>query len=115
MRPTIKNTKKTTISTATIVGPIGVLKAKDSTIPVAVQLTETIAELIVTDLNDLKIRILLNAGKMMRADINNEPTKFIAITMIMAVTTAINKLYRLALTPVALAKFSSNVTAKILL
>lgn len=115
MNPTRKKIKKTTISTATIVGPTGVPATIDINRPLAAENTEMIAELIVTDLKLLNTRIALNAGKIIKADINNEPTRFIAKTIIIAVTTAINKLYKLALTPVALAKFSSNVTAKILL
>ena len=81
----------------------------------AVQETDNIAEQIVTDLNDLKMRIALNAGKIIKAEIRSEPTRFIAKTMMTAVTTAINKLYRFVLTPVALAKDSSKVTANNLL
>ena len=107
--------KNTTMSVATIVGPTGVPATIDINKPVAAQNTEIIAELIVTDLKLLNTRIALNAGKMIKADINNEPTKFMANTIMTAVTTAINKLYKLAFTPVALAKFSSKVTANILL
>ena len=113
--PAKKKAKNTTISTATIVGPTGVPATIETNKPVAAANTEIIAELMVTDLKLLNTRIALNAGKMIKADINKEPTKFIANTMITAVTTAINKLYKFALTPVPRAKFSSNVTAKILL
>ena len=114
MNPTKKKIKNTIISTATIVGPIGVPATMEISNPLAAHTTEIIAELTVTDLKLLNTRIALNAGKIIKADINNEPTKFIAKTIMTAVTTAINKLYKLALTPVARAKFSSNVTAKIL-
>ena len=115
MNPIRKKIKNTTISTATIVGPTGVPATMDINKPEAAQNTEIIAELMVTDLKLLNTRIALNAGKMIKADINNEPTRFIARTIMIAVTTAINRLYKLAFTPVALAKFSSKVTAKILL
>ena len=115
IKPTSKNAKKTTISTATIVGPTGVPRTIESNKPVAAANTEIIAELMVTDLKLLNTRIALSAGKIIKADINNEPTRFIAKTIITAVIIAINKLYKLALTPVALAKFSSKVTANILL
>ncbi len=106
---------KTIISTPTIVGPTGVPAAMEINKPEAAAKTEIIAELIVTDLKLLKTRIALSAGKIIKADINNEPTRFIAKTIMTAVIIAINKLYKLALTPVALAKFSSKVTANILL
>ena len=75
-----------------MVGPTGVPEAKESNNPVVAQVTEIIAELIVTDLKLLKTRIALKAGKMINAEINNEPTKFIAKTMMIAVTRAIKKL-----------------------
>ena len=103
------------ISPKTMVGPTGVPVAMERTIPKAVQTTEITAEQMVTDLNDLNTLIALKAGKMMRADINNEPTRFIAKTIITAVITAMTILYKLALTPVAREKFSSKVTANILL
>ena len=99
------------MSARTIVGPTGVPAIIEAKMPVAVQETDKIAEHIVTDLNDLKMRIALNAGKIIKAEISNEPTRFMAKTMITAVTTAINKLYKFVLTPVALANDSSNVTA----
>ena len=90
--PTRKKMPKAIISAKTIVGPTGVLAIIEAKIPIAVQETDNRAEQIVTDLNDLKMRIALNAGKIISAEINNEPTKFIAKTMMTAVTTAINKL-----------------------
>ena len=92
MNPTNKKIKNTAISATTMVGPTGVPAKMETSIPVAVQTTETIAELMVTDLNDLKTRILLNAGKIINAEISKEPTRFIAKTMMTAVTTAIIKL-----------------------
>ena len=90
--PTRKKMPKAIISAKTIVGPTGVLAIIEAKIPIAVQETDNRAEQIVTDLNDLKMRMALNAGKIISAEINNEPTKFIAKTMMTAVTTAINKL-----------------------
>ena len=49
-----------------------------------------------------------------QAEISKDPTRFMAITMTTAVTTARIRLYTLALVPVAEAKLSSKVTAKIL-
>ena len=54
------------------------------------------------------------AGKVTRAEISKDPTRFMAITMITAVTTARIRLYVLVLIPVAEAKVSSKVMAKIL-
>ena len=99
------------MSAKTIVGPTGVPAIMEAKIPTAVQETDKIAEQIVTDLNDLKMRIALKAGKIINAEISNEPTKFIARTIMTAVTTAINKLYKFVFTPVALANDSSKVTA----
>ena len=92
IRPTAKNIKKVRISATTIVGPTGVPKIIDAMIPLAVQTTEIIAELIVTDLNDLKTLILLKAGKIIKAEMSKEPTRFIAKTMMIAVTTAMTRL-----------------------
>ena len=80
------------MSANTIVGPTGVPAIIEARIPSAVQDTDKIAEHIVTDLNDLKMRIALKAGKIINAEINKEPTRFIAKTMMTAVTTAISKL-----------------------
>ena len=55
------------------------------------------------------------AGKITRAEISSDPTRFIASTIITAIITAIKRLYLLVLVPVADAKFSSKVTANILL
>lgn len=99
------------MSAKTIVGPTGVPAIMEANMPIAVQETDKTAEHIVTDLNDLKMRIALSAGKIIKAEMSNEPTRFIAKTMMTAVTTAISKLYKFVLTPVALANVSSNVTA----
>ena len=73
-------------------GPTGVLKAMDDSIPTDVQNNETITAQIVTDLNVLKIRIALRAGKIIKADINNDPTKLMAKTIMTAIIMAIIKL-----------------------
>lgn len=80
------------MSAKTIVGPTGVPAIMEAKMPMAVHETDKIAEHIVTDLNDLKMRIALKAGKIIKADMSNEPTRFIAKTMMTAVTTAISKL-----------------------
>lgn len=101
------------ISTATMVTPTGVEPKIEIIIPIKVQRTDKIAEQMITP---LKLKIILiedKAGKITSADIKREPTKFIANTIIIAVITAINKWYRSDFVPVAFAKFSSKVTAKI--
>ena len=80
----IKQIINPTISTATIVAPVGVAKSRDKISPSAEQTTAKIAEKMVTDLKLLKIRIADNAGKTTSAEIKSEPTKFIAITIITA-------------------------------
>ena len=87
----------------------------ERTIPVSAQNTESIAEKIVTDLKLLKILIADNAGKITSADTRSEPTRFIARTMMTAITVAIMKFRKPAFVPTAFAKLSSNVTAKNLL
>ena len=84
--------KNATISTATIVEPTGVPSSTEIIIPKNAQTTEKTAEQIVTDLKLLKILIAESAGKITKAEIRSEPTKFIARTIITAITTAINKL-----------------------
>lgn len=108
----ITNTNK---SAATIVEPTGVPAKIEIKSPETEQKTLTIAEQIITDLKLLKTRIAEIAGKITSALINSEPTKFIARTMITAIIIAIARLYTSACVPTAFAKFSSNVTAKILL
>ena len=54
--------------------------------------TDNTAALIVTERNDLNNRIADNAGKITSAEIRSEPTRFIASTMITAITTAISRL-----------------------
>ena len=107
--------KNAATSTATIVAPTGVLASIEVTIPITAHITDITAELIVTFKKLLNSLMDDKAGNMTSAEISSEPTKFIAITMIMAMTTAIRRLYAFALVPDALAKFSSNVTAKNLL
>ena len=83
--------------------------------PSSVHITDSTAEHIVTDLKLLNTRIAESAGKMTSAEISSEPTRFIASTIITAITTASIRLYSEALTPVALAKSSSKVTENTLL
>ncbi len=105
---------KAAISTATMVEPTGVPARMDVRIPSTAQKTERIAEQRITDLKFLNKRIAESAGKMTKAEISSEPTRFMASTIIMAVMTAISRLYWSAFVPVAFAKSSSKVTANIL-
>ena len=82
--------------------------------PTNAQTTEIHAEQIVTERKLLNTRIAESAGKITSAEISSEPTRFMAITMMMAMITAMIRLYTPALVPVARAKFSSKVTEKIL-
>ena len=83
---------KTAMSTATIVLPTGVPAIIEIRRPATEQTTEIIAEQIVTDLKLLKILIALRAGKITRAEIKREPTRFIARTIIIAIIIAITRL-----------------------
>ena len=76
----------------TIVGPTGVEKIIAVKIPTIAQTTETIVERITTRLNVRQTRIEESAGKITSAEMRSEPTRFIARTIIIAVTTAIIKL-----------------------
>ena len=98
----------------TIVEPTGVDTRIDIKIPAAEQNTDNTTEQRMTDLKLLKTRIAESAGKITKAEISSEPTKFIASTIIVAVITAINKLYLFVFNPVACEKVSSKVSAKIL-
>ena len=102
------------ISTATMVEPTGVPARIDKRIPKNAQKTERRTEHKVTLKNVLKIRMADSAGNIINAEVNREPTRFMASTMMIAVITAISKLYIDVRMPMALAKFSSKVIEKIL-
>lgn len=76
----------------TIVEPTGVPARIEIKIPNAEQNIETIAEQTVTERKLLNICIDDKAGNIINAEINKEPTRFIANTITTAITTAINKL-----------------------
>ena len=80
------------MSTATIVAPTGVFIRMEMMMPSDAQKTERHAEQMVTDLKLLKIRIAERAGKITSAEINSEPTRFMASTMMSAIMMAIIKL-----------------------
>lgn len=80
------------MSVATMVDPTGVPARIDNNIPVIAQRTDIITEHTVTLRNVLNIRMADNAGKITRAEIKSDPTRFIASTIITAVITAIRRL-----------------------
>ena len=106
--------KNATMSAATIVEPTGVPARMATTIPVREQTTEITAAATVTEKKLLKNRMAESDGNTTSAETSNAPTRFMARTMIAAMMIAIRRLNALTLTPVACAKFSSNVMAKIL-
>lgn len=114
-RPAAQKTPKTRRSTTTMVAPTGEEKKMEIIIPSEELTTAMTAEHMTTCLKVWKTRIADKAGKIIKADVSSAPTRFIASTMMTAVITAIKRLYADAFTPVARAKFSSKVTAKILL
>ena len=81
-------------SAATIVLPTGVPASIEIKRPATEHTTETMAEQIVTERKLLNTRIAERAGKITRAEIKSEPTRFIASTMITAMMIAITRLYR---------------------
>ncbi len=82
--------------------------------PNPAQQTDTTAEQTVTERNVLYSRMADRAGKMTKAEMSREPTRFMASTMTTAMTMARKRLYRWVLVPTALAKSSSKVTANTL-
>ena len=72
--------------------PTGVPARMEIRMPAAALKTDNTAALIVTERKDLNNRIADNAGKITSAEIRSEPARFIASTMITAITTAISRL-----------------------
>ena len=75
-----------------MVDPTGVPARMEIIIPPAEQTTDITAALIVTDRKDLNSRMAESAGKITSAEIRREPTRFIANTIITAITTAMRRL-----------------------
>lgn len=107
--------KNAIMSAATMVDPTGVEAKIEISIPLTAQITDKEAEKITTPLKFLINLIAESAGKIIRADIRREPTRFIPSTIMIAIIIAMIRLYLSVFTPVALEKFSSKVTAKSLL
>ena len=98
-----------------MVEPTGADITIETTMPKNEHSTEITAEHNTTPLKLLMILIAERAGNITRAEISSEPTRFIPNTIITAIITAIRRLNLSVFIPVAFAKFSSNVTANILL
>ena len=111
----MQHMRNATTSVATMVDPTGVPVIMEIISPKTAHTTENTAEKTVTFLKLRNILMAESAGNMISAEISKEPTRFMASTMITAMTTAIRKLYALVRTPEAFEKLSSKVTAKILL
>ena len=77
---------------ATIVDPTGVPARMEIIIPKKAQTTDKTAEHIVTDLKFLNTLIDDKAGKITRAEMRRDPTRFIAKTIMTAMITAIKRL-----------------------
>lgn len=88
----IQQIPKATASAATMVEPTGVPARIEIRIPTRAHTTESTAENTVTFLKLWHRRIAESAGKITRADIKREPTRFMERTMITAVMTAIRRL-----------------------
>ena len=67
----------------TTLAPVGVLNKYDAIKPTLKQITEMIADEIMTWRKFLKRCILVRHGKIIRLDINNDPSNFIPITTTM--------------------------------
>ena len=80
------------MSAATIVDPTGVPAKIEIKRPRTAHVMEKITEQIVTFLKLLNISIAEIAGKITRAEIKREPTRFMARTMMMAIIVAIKRL-----------------------
>lgn len=98
-----------------IVEPTGVPNKIDKINPIKAHAIEIQAEQIVTPLKLLNTRIAESDGNIIKAETKREPTKFIATTITIAIIVARNILNNFIFVPLAFAKFSSKVTAKILL
>ena len=97
----------------TIVEPTGVPARIEIRIPAIAQKTEKPHAKIVTRLKLLKSCIEETAGKIISAEISRVPTRFIARTIIVAITAAIIMFISFVFVPPAKEKSSPKVTAKI--
>ena len=109
--PTAANIKNMIRFATTILAPVGADHIKEATSPIKKQITESIADEIVTLRKLLNTRIDVNTGKIIRLEIIIAPIKRIPTTIVKAVSNAIMRLYFDEDIPPAVAKGSSNVTA----
>lgn len=96
-------------------GPICKFKIQAAKNPIMKDNIETKRDVKTTDLKLLQIRIAVKVGNIITPEIKTAPIILIPTTIVIAVKRDIITLYNSALIPVAFAKFSSNVMAKILL
>ena len=75
-----------------MVEPTGVPAKMEMIIPARAHTMDDIAENTVTLLKLLKILIAESAGKIISAEIKSEPTRFMARTIMTAITVAIKRL-----------------------
>ena len=75
-----------------MVEPTGVSSRIEQRMPKIAQKTDITAEKRMTDLKFLNSLMDERAGKMIRAEIKREPTRFMARTITMAIITAIKRL-----------------------
>ena len=80
--------------------------------PAKKQTSDSTADVIMTDRNCFATRMAESAGKMISPETMIAPTIFMPITTVTAVSAASIMLYTETCTPVAFAKFVSNVTLK---
>ena len=111
----ILQTAKHKISTITIVGPTGVLHIIAAKSPVIALKTEITHANMVTFLKPLQPSIDETAGKIIKTKKKRVPTRFIASTIITAITLARIMFTSFVFVPHAKEKFSSKVIANILL
>ena len=82
--------KNTTTLTRTTLAPVGAAKRYDMVRPTKKQKTEINAEVRITERNLRHTRMEVNAGKMIKAEINKAPIIRIPKTMVIAVSNAIS-------------------------
>ena len=98
-----------------MLAPAGMLAVYESTSPTRNEESETEAAEKTTPRKLLKKRIEVTAGNIISPEMSSAPISLMPTAIVTPVSTAITMLQRSASTPVALAKSSSKVTAKILL
>lgn len=79
------------ILAATIEAPVGILKIKDSSIPIMKQIADIIADNTTRDLKLLESFFAVKAGNIMRLEISKVPIILMPITTVKAVKNDIKK------------------------